>query len=76
MFNNKVLISAPSWRIRSGMSITGELNGTDLSTLGNDAGTFYDRIARLHTLVFKFNGYGRSLERYFRENPLPLSTGA
>lgn len=58
------------------MSITGELNGTDLSTLGNDAGTFYDRIARLHTLVFKFNGYGRSLERYFRENPLPLSTGA
>ncbi|HEV2881626.1 MAG TPA: class I SAM-dependent methyltransferase [Pyrinomonadaceae bacterium] len=38
----------------------------------NRAGSLYDRIARLYDLTFKFNGYGRSLERYFREHPIPL----
>jgi ubiquinone/menaquinone biosynthesis C-methylase UbiE len=39
-------------------------------------GTFYDRISDLYSLTFKVNGYGRSLEKYFREQPLPLPTGA
>ncbi len=41
-----------------------------------EAGSFYDRVASLYNLTFKFNGYGRSLEQYLRANPLPLSTGA
>lgn len=40
------------------------------------AGSLYDRIARLYDLTFKFNGYGRSLERYFREHPIPLEDNA
>ncbi|HEV2801300.1 MAG TPA: methyltransferase domain-containing protein [Pyrinomonadaceae bacterium] len=43
---------------------------------GNRAGSLYDRIARLYDLTFKFNGYGRSLERYFREHPVPVREGA
>ena len=42
----------------------------------NRAGSLYDRIARLYDLTFKFNGYGRSLERYFREHPVPLEDDA
>ncbi|MGI9107103.1 MAG: class I SAM-dependent methyltransferase [Pyrinomonadaceae bacterium] len=42
----------------------------------NRAGSLYDRIARLYDLTFKFNGYGRSLERYFREHPVPLKNKA
>jgi ubiquinone/menaquinone biosynthesis C-methylase UbiE len=42
----------------------------------NRAGSLYDRIARLYDLTFKFNGYGRSLERYFREHPLLLEDNA
>jgi ubiquinone/menaquinone biosynthesis C-methylase UbiE len=42
----------------------------------NRAGSLYDRIARLYDLTFKFNGYGRSLERYFREHPIPLEDNA
>lgn len=42
----------------------------------NRAGSLYDRIARLYDLTFKFNGYGRSLERYFREHPVPLKDNA
>jgi ubiquinone/menaquinone biosynthesis C-methylase UbiE len=42
----------------------------------NRAGSLYDRIARLYDLTFKFNGYGRSLERYFREHPVPLEDNA
>ena len=38
--------------------------------------SFYDRIASLYNLTFKFNGYGRSLENYLRAHPLPLSSGA
>jgi ubiquinone/menaquinone biosynthesis C-methylase UbiE len=40
------------------------------------AGTFYDRIAGLYNLTFKFNGYGRSLHHYLRKHPIPLSRNA
>ena len=40
------------------------------------AGSYYDRIARFYDLTFKVNGYGRSLDRYFRLHPLPVSRGA
>ena len=42
----------------------------------NRAGSLYDRIARLYALTFKINGYRRSIERYFREHPLPLEDDA
>lgn len=41
-----------------------------------EAGTFYDRVASLYNLTFKFNGYGRSLEQYLHAHPLPLAAGA
>src|SRR5437763_15998407 len=40
------------------------------------AASLYDRFADLYDITFKFNGYGRSLERYFRERALPLPAGA
>lgn len=40
------------------------------------AGSYYDRIARFYDLTFKLNGYGRSLDQYFENHPLPLSRGA
>ena len=40
------------------------------------AGSYYDRIARLYDLTFRFNGYGRSLDQYFENHPLPVSRGA
>jgi len=40
------------------------------------AGSFYDRIASLYNLTFKFNGYGRSLHQYLRTHPIPLSRNA
>lgn len=40
------------------------------------AGSFYDRIASLYNLTFKFNGYGRSLHQYLRTHPIPLSPKA
>jgi ubiquinone/menaquinone biosynthesis C-methylase UbiE len=40
------------------------------------AGTFYDRIAGLYDLTFKVNGYGRSLDQYFRDHPPPIFPGA
>jgi ubiquinone/menaquinone biosynthesis C-methylase UbiE len=40
------------------------------------AGSYYDRIARLYDLTFKINGYGRSLDQYFSNHPLPVSRGA
>ena len=40
------------------------------------AGSYYDRIARLYDLTFKVNGYGRSLDQYFSNHPLPVSRGA
>jgi ubiquinone/menaquinone biosynthesis C-methylase UbiE len=39
------------------------------------AGSFYDRIARIYDLTFKFNGYARSLDQYFENYPLPVSRG-
>jgi ubiquinone/menaquinone biosynthesis C-methylase UbiE len=40
------------------------------------AGNFYDRIASLYNLTFKFNGYGRSLHHYLRTHPIPLTRNA
>lgn len=42
----------------------------------NGAGSFYDRIAGLYDVTFKFNGYGRSLERYLRKHLPNLPHGA
>lgn len=39
-------------------------------------GSFYDRIASLYNLTFKFNGYGRSLHQYLRTHPIPLASDA
>lgn len=40
------------------------------------AGSYYDRIARFYDLTFRINGYGRSLDQYFEQYPLPISRGA
>ena len=40
------------------------------------AGSFYDRIAGLYDFTFKINGYGRSLDQYFDEHPLPVFPGS
>src|SRR2546421_8038268 len=40
------------------------------------AGSYYDKIAAFYDLTFKLNGYGRSLDQYFAENPLPISRDA
>jgi len=40
------------------------------------AGSYYDKIWRLYDLTFKLNGYGRSLDQYFEQHPLPVSRGA
>jgi ubiquinone/menaquinone biosynthesis C-methylase UbiE len=40
------------------------------------AGSFYDRIARLYNMTFKFNGYEKSIARYLRRHPLPIKEGA
>jgi demethylmenaquinone methyltransferase/2-methoxy-6-polyprenyl-1,4-benzoquinol methylase len=49
-----------------------------LTATKNDAraGSFYDRIVRLYDLTFKVNGYGRSMDQYFAEHPLPVFPGA
>jgi ubiquinone/menaquinone biosynthesis C-methylase UbiE len=38
--------------------------------------SIYDRFTNLYDLMFRFNRYGASVERYFRESPLPLPAGA
>lgn len=38
--------------------------------------SIYDRFTSLYDLMFRFNGYGRSVERYLRESRLPLPAGA
>jgi ubiquinone/menaquinone biosynthesis C-methylase UbiE len=38
--------------------------------------SIYDRFTNLYDLMFRFNRYGASIERYLRENPLPLEAGA
>lgn len=40
------------------------------------AGSYYDKIANVYDLTFKFNGYGRSLDHYFANHPLPVARGA
>ncbi|HUS11158.1 MAG TPA: class I SAM-dependent methyltransferase [Pyrinomonadaceae bacterium] len=40
------------------------------------AGSYYDKIAAYYDLTFKLNGYGRSLDQYFSNHPLPVSRGA
>jgi ubiquinone/menaquinone biosynthesis C-methylase UbiE len=40
------------------------------------AGSYYDKIAAFYDLTFKLNGYGRSLDEYFTNHPLPISRGA
>lgn len=44
--------------------------------LPDRAVSIYDRFTNLYDFVFRFNRYGRSVERYLRENPLPLPAGA
>jgi len=39
-------------------------------------GSFYDRIERFYDLTFKLNGYGRSLDKYFEDHPLPVFPNA
>ena len=38
--------------------------------------SIYDRFTNLYDLMFRVNGYSRSVESYLRENPLPLAAGA
>jgi demethylmenaquinone methyltransferase/2-methoxy-6-polyprenyl-1,4-benzoquinol methylase len=38
--------------------------------------SIYDRFTSLYDLMFRFNGYGRSMERYLRENLPSLPAGA
>src|SRR6185503_10307063 len=40
------------------------------------AGSYYDRIERFYDLTFKLNGYGRSLDQYFADHPLPVFPNA
>ena len=40
------------------------------------AGSYYNKIAAYYDLTFKLNGYGRSLDQYFVNHPLPVSRGA
>src|ERR671912_152122 len=40
------------------------------------AGSYYDKIASFYDLTFKLNGYGRSLDQYFANHPLPVTRGA
>jgi ubiquinone/menaquinone biosynthesis C-methylase UbiE len=40
------------------------------------AGSYYNKIAAYYDLTFKLNGYGRSLDQYFANYPLPVSRGA
>jgi ubiquinone/menaquinone biosynthesis C-methylase UbiE len=49
-----------------------------MKTMEIDCGTgsFYDRIAGLYDITFKFNGYSRSLEKYLEEHLPPLPAQA
>src|ERR1043166_1769115 len=40
------------------------------------AGSYYEKIAAYYDLTFKLNGYGRSLDQYLANHPLPVSRGA
>ena len=43
--------------------------------LPDDPVSIYDRFTNLYDLMFRVNGYGRSVERYLRETALPLPAG-
>src|SRR3712207_7983375 len=51
-------------------------SGANTTRPESGAHTLYDRFAGLYDLTFKFNRYGRSLEHYLRETPVPLSANA
>ena len=51
-------------------------NEATTTRLPGDAVSIYDRFTGFYDLMFRFNGYGRSVERYLRETPLPLPAGA
>lgn len=51
-------------------------NEATTTHLPDGPASIYDRFTNLYDLMFRVNGYGRSLERYLRENPLPLRPGA
>ena len=55
----------------TGLTVAGGASATERVSL-------YDRFARLYDITFKFNGYGRSVERYLRERErvLRLPNGA
>src|SRR5215213_8568789 len=44
--------------------------------LPDDPVSIYDRFTNLYDLMFRVNGYSRSVERYLREARLPLPSGA
>jgi ubiquinone/menaquinone biosynthesis C-methylase UbiE len=44
--------------------------------LPDDPVSIYDRFTNLYDLMFRVNGYSRSVERYLRETSLPLPAGA
>jgi ubiquinone/menaquinone biosynthesis C-methylase UbiE len=44
--------------------------------LPDTAVSIYDRFTKLYDLMFRFNRYGASIERYLRENAPPLDAGA
>ena len=50
--------------------------GARARTPSAGAVSIYDRFTGLYDLMFRVNRYQRSLERYLRENPLPLPEGA
>jgi ubiquinone/menaquinone biosynthesis C-methylase UbiE len=53
------------------------MNHAEATThLPDRAVSIYDRFTDLYDLMFRVNRYGRSIERYWRENPLPLPAGA
>src|ERR1041385_8555798 len=51
-------------------------NEAATTSLADSPVSIYDRFTKLYDLMFRVNGYGRSLERYLRETGLPLPAGA
>ncbi len=50
--------------------------GEATTQLPDSVVSVYDRFTNLYDLMFRFNRYGYSIERYLRENPLSLPSGA
>jgi len=51
-------------------------NQATTTALPDSPVSIYDRFTSLYDLMFRVNGYGLSIERYLRETPLPLDSGA